>query len=106
MSAGKDVIVLGLKKVHVIVAAIAGIVTPSVVVTASFYKAKSELEGKINTIQLQNVNTFAKADDVKTLNKALTGALIDIREDLGEIKGRLGIRSRPRVHRPSDIEGD
>lgn len=104
MGAGKDVMVLGLKKFHLIIVVVVAIASPSVVVTAAFYKSKSELESKINQIQIENVNTFAKGSDVKSLNKALTGALIDIREDLGEIKGRLGIRSRHR--RALEIEGE
>lgn len=90
MGTGKDVLVMGLKKVHVIVAALTAIVTPSVVVTAGYYKAKSELENKINTIQVQNVNTFARSDDVKAMAQTLT----KISNDLSEIKGEMKFMNR------------
>lgn len=95
----QDVLVLGLKKVHVIVGALVAIVTPSVVVTAGFYKAKTELNDKINAVQLQNVSTFAKTEDVK----AMDVRLIQIQSDVSEIKGEIrGAMRAARRHQRSE----
>lgn len=88
MSQERDVVVLGLKKVHIVIVALTAIVTPSVVVTASFYKARSEIDQKIDGIQLQNVQTFARNEDVRKMNEQLS----QIHADIAEIKGYLRIR--------------
>lgn len=78
-----------LKKVHlalgVLAAVITSLIVPTVTVTLAYSRAKSDVEAKINDVQLQNVTTFAKAADVKEIRDKLEA----LRVDVSEIKGYL-----------------
>ena len=77
--------VITLKKYQLLIGIFMGLLVPSVSVVAGYYRAMTSLDDKINSIQLQNVNTFARAQDVKAMSEKIDTIAVDV----GEIKRYL-----------------
>ncbi len=86
--------ILILKKVHLVLgilgAVLASLIVPTVTVTMAYSRAKSDVDAKINDIQLQNVNMFARSADVKEVRDKLEA----LRVDVSEIKGYLMVNQK------------
>lgn len=74
-----------LRKYQLIIAIVAGLLVPAVTGVAGYYRARSDFESKLTDMQLHDLNTFAKSQDVKDL----TVKIDVIASDVSEIKGYL-----------------
>lgn len=74
-----------LKRAHVVIAAIIGIMAPALTAYGSYLKAFSDIQAQIAASRLDAEREFAKKEELKPVNDKLDSII----EDLGEIKGFL-----------------
>lgn len=74
-----------LKRTHVVIAALLGILAPAVTAYGSYLKAFADVQAQMAAMRLDAEREFAKKEELRQVNEKLDS----IREDLGEIKGFL-----------------
>lgn len=89
---GQVKLVDGLKMAQFLWVAFIGFVTPVTTLVFMFMSARAEMNQKIDTIQLQNVQTFARQDDLKQIHSDINR----IANDLSELNGFLRLRKTNR----------
>jgi len=72
------------------------IMVPIVAVVVAFFSAKSELNAKIDSIQLENTKTFARQSDMNEIAKYLNTMRIDLSEIKGYLAALAGKKNRDR----------
>lgn len=83
MAADKEMVVL--KKTHLIVAIIAGMLTIAVSTLGANYASHGSLEAKINEARLETVKTFVPKEDFKSMSNKLD----EMNGKLNRIEGYL-----------------
>lgn len=74
-----------LKRYQLIVAILGGILIPTIAGVGGYYRANADMTQRIDKVQLDNANTYAKTSDLKDLRDRLD----KISSDVSEIKGFL-----------------
>lgn len=91
---GKDPEILVLKKAHLLMgligALIMTIVAPAVTVTLAFSNAKAEVNDKIDTIQKENVEKFARKEDVANMSTKVDQVLVGLARLEGYLSASKG----------------
>jgi len=89
-----------IRKVHLIVLIVCmvmsnivtNLITPFIKINNTYQQAKADIYGEINRVQEQNLNTFAKKEDIKDLYgeiHQINGNILKLSTDTAEIKGYL-----------------